>query len=154
MRAILCSLVLATLVPPALAQKAKPKEFAGILSGQPASFRSFIAKNEGKLVRLSVFFDAEPKVGKAKAGAVYEPYGYKGSDSLALFGVGDRTYWLTGLKEGKSWRKAPFWDDKKLWLKGTFRVKKNRRAGGGRWFDLLYVRPAGPPDVVPDGDPR
>ena len=152
MRALCLAFFVAALAPCALAQKAKGKEFAGIVSGQPAAFRSFIAENDGKLVRLNLFFDAEPKNGTIKAGAVYEPYGYKGGESLALFNVGDRAYWLQAPKGGKSWRTAPFWDQKKLWLKGTFRVRKNRHAGGGRWFDLVYVRPVGPPDFVPDGD--
>lgn len=151
MRTVLGVLLPLVLVPAALAQK--PKEYAGIVSGQPAVFRAFVAENDGKLVRLQLYFDAEPKDGKTKAKAVYEPYGYKGDGDLALFNVGDRTYWLSGGPRNQSWRKAPYWEARNRAVVGVFRVAKNRRAGGGRWFDLTYVRPAGPPNVPKHPDP-
>ena len=130
-----------------------PPEFAGIVSGQPAVFRKFIADHNGQIVRLQLYFDKEVRIKQVKAKAVYPPYGYKGDGDLALFGVGDRTFWLQGSAKGKSWTTAPYWNAAQRSVVGRFRVKKNRKAGGGRWFDLTYVGPAGPPNVPKNADP-
>ena len=130
-----------------------PPEFAGIISGQPKVFQKFIADHNGKIVRLQLYFDKEAPIEKVKAKAVYPPYGYKGDGDLALFSVGDRTFWLHGSAKGKSWTTAPYWNATQRSVVGQFRVVKNRKAGGGRWFDLVYVRPAGPPHIPKDPDP-
>ena len=128
-------------------------EFAGILSGQPAAFRKFIADHNGKVVRLQIYFDKEVSTGEVMAKAVYPPYGYKGDGDLALFNVGDRTFWLQGSAKGKSWTTAPYWNAKDRSVVGRFQVRKNLKAGGGKWYDLTYVGPAGAPNIPKDAGP-
>ena len=102
---------------------------------------------------MQLYFDKEPGQGEPTGKTVYEPYGYKGDNDLALFAVGDRTCWLSGGPRNVSWRKAPYWVDRNRAVVGTFRVEKNRYRGKGRWFDLIYVGPVGPPSVPAHPDP-
>ena len=146
-------LLLSALAPGTLATRVGPPEFAGIVSGQPAVFRKFIADHNGQVVRLQLYFDKEVSTGETLAKAVYPPYGYKGDGNLALFNVGDRSFWLKGSAKGKSWTTAPYWSAKDRSVVGRFRVRKNLRAGGGKWFDLTYVGPAGPPNIPKDAGP-
>lgn len=135
------------------AQGGKPREFAGIVSGQPAGFNAFIRANEGKVVQLSLFFDKLPQPGKERSGAVYPPTGYRGEELTPFFTVKEGTYWIRRPPGGRNWRKTPFWDNDKDWLLGRFRVRKNPRAGRGRWYYLDYVGPAGPPSIPKNPNP-
>ena len=118
------------------------RSFSGRLSSKPGAFNRFIARNDGKTVRLDVTFDPEPTgVGNIPdTGRVFRPYGYRGSKEYPLFGVGDRSYFIPGVPSGRRWEDALNWNPNQRRLKGTFRVKKNRSAGGGRWFDLTPVK--------------
>lgn len=119
---------------------AAPKSYKGVLSNasDQARFERFIRANIGKTVRLTLTFTRYDNSGKTRypKGAVTTPYGYKGSESLAIFGIGDRTYWLQGIPDGRRWEDAVGFKDAAQTFTATFRVSKNKRAGGGKWYDL------------------
>ncbi|RYG38114.1 hypothetical protein EON81_04555 [bacterium] len=135
------------------AQNAKPREFGGVVSGQPNGFNTFIRANEGKVVQLSLFFDKVPELGKERKGDVYPPTGYRGEELTPFFTVKEGSYWIRNAPGGRKWRKKPFYDWDKDWLQGRFRVRKNPRAGRNHWYYLDYVGPAGPPSIPKDADP-
>ena len=118
------------------------RSYKGRIGANPAAFNRFIARNDGKTVRLDVTFDPEPTAVGAvpDTGRVFRPYGYRGSEDYPMFAVGDRSFFITGLPRGVAWTRSVNWTEESRRLRGSFRVRRNRKAGGGKWFDLTPVK--------------
>ena len=69
------------------------------------------------------------------------PYGYKGSESFALFNIDPGyVFWLEGIPDGRRWEDAVRFKASTQTLNATFRIAKRKGPGGGKWYDLKWLR--------------